>query len=43
VPFTLSPGQLETAVLALRSAQDRLEAAPQLRRNLAAPPPAAIA
>jgi DNA-binding transcriptional MocR family regulator len=43
VPFTLPPEQLETAVLALRSAQDRLEAAPQLRRNLAAPPPTAIA
>ena len=43
VPFTLSPEQLEAAVLALRSAQDRLEAAPQLRRNLAAPPPTAIA
>jgi hypothetical protein len=43
VPFTLPPEQLEAAVLALRSAQDRLEAAPQLRRNLATPPPAAIA
>ncbi|MFE4229469.1 PLP-dependent aminotransferase family protein [Arthrobacter sp. NPDC056886] len=43
VPFTLPPEQLETAVLALRSAQDRLEAAPQLRRNLSAPPAAAIA
>ncbi|SDL61021.1 transcriptional regulator, GntR family [Arthrobacter sp. ov407] len=43
LPFTLPPEQLETAVLALRSAQDRLEAAPQLRRNLSAPPAAAIA
>jgi DNA-binding transcriptional MocR family regulator len=37
VPFTLPPEQLETAVRALRSAQDRLEAAPQLRRNLRVP------
>ena len=43
LPFTLPPEQLETAVLALRSAQDRLEAAPQLRRNLSAAPAAAIA
>ncbi|MDN4642962.1 MocR-like transcription factor YczR [Arthrobacter sp. PsM3] len=43
VPFTLPPEQLETAVAALRSAQDRLEASPQLRRNLGAPPAAAIA
>ena len=43
LPFTLPPEQLETAVLALRSAQDRLEAAPQLRRNLSAPPATAIA
>ncbi len=43
LPFTLPPEQLETAVLALRSAQDRLEASPQLRRNLSAPPAAAIA
>ncbi|MEY9775131.1 PLP-dependent aminotransferase family protein [Arthrobacter sp. MW3 TE3886] len=43
LPFTLPPEQLETAVLALRAAQDRLEAAPQLRRNLSAPPAAAIA
>jgi DNA-binding transcriptional MocR family regulator len=43
VPFTLPPAQLEAAVLALRSAQDRLEAAPQLRRNMSAPPAAAIA
>ncbi|AXJ09863.1 PLP-dependent aminotransferase family protein [Arthrobacter sp. PM3] len=43
VPFTLPPGQLETAVLALRAAQDRLERTPQLRRDLPAPPAAAIA
>ncbi|MCB5273898.1 2-aminoadipate transaminase [Arthrobacter sp. SO5] len=43
VPFTLPPEQLETAVRALRSAQDRLSAAPQLRRNLSAAPAAAIA
>ncbi|MCB5291749.1 PLP-dependent aminotransferase family protein [Arthrobacter sp. SO3] len=43
VPFTLPPEQLETAVRALRSAQDRLEASPQLRRNLGTPPAAAIA
>jgi DNA-binding transcriptional MocR family regulator len=43
LPFTLPPEQLETAVLALRSAQDRLDAAPQLRRNLQVPPAAAIA
>jgi DNA-binding transcriptional MocR family regulator len=43
VPFTLPPEQLETALLALRSAQDRLERSPQLRRTLPAPPAAAIA
>ena len=43
VPFTLPPEQLETAVLALRAAQDHLERSPQLRRNLPAPPAAAIA
>ena len=43
VPFTLPPEQLETAVLALRAAQDRLAASPQLRRNVGAPPAAAIA
>jgi DNA-binding transcriptional MocR family regulator len=37
LPFTLPPEQLETAVLALRAAQARLDAAPQLRRNLSAP------
>jgi hypothetical protein len=43
VPFTLPPQQLETAVLALRSAQDRLDAAPQLRRTLRNAPAVAIA
>jgi DNA-binding transcriptional MocR family regulator len=43
VPFTLPPEQLETAVLALRSAQDRLDAAPQLRRTLKNAPAMAIA
>jgi DNA-binding transcriptional MocR family regulator len=43
VPFTLPPAQLETAVLALRQAQDRLDAAPQLRRTLKTAPAVAIA
>jgi len=43
VPFTLPPEQLETAVLALRAAQDKLAASPLLRRNVGAPPAAAIA
>ncbi len=43
VPFTLPPEQLTTAVLALRAAQDRLDAAPQLRRTLREPEAAAIA
>ena len=43
VPFTLPPEQLEAAVLALRSAQDRLDAAPQLRRTLKNAPAVAIA
>jgi DNA-binding transcriptional MocR family regulator len=43
VPFTLPPEKLETAVLALRSAQDRLDAAPQLRRSLKNAPAVAIA
>jgi len=43
LPFTLPPEQLETAVLALRAAQARLDGAPQLRRNLPARPAAAIA
>ena len=43
LPFTLPPEQLETAVLALRAAQDRLDRSPQLRRNLPAQPAAAIA
>jgi DNA-binding transcriptional MocR family regulator len=43
LPYTLPQDQLETAVLALRAAQDRLERSPQLRRTLPAPPAAAIA
>jgi DNA-binding transcriptional MocR family regulator len=43
LPFTLPPAQLETAVLALRAAQDRLEQSPHLRRTLPAPPATAIA
>jgi DNA-binding transcriptional MocR family regulator len=43
VPFTLPPAQLSTAVLALRAAQDRLDAAPQLRRTLKHAPDVAIA
>ncbi len=43
VPFTLPPDQLETAVRALRSAQERLDAAPQLRRTLKPAPAVAIA
>lgn len=43
VPFTLPPEQLETAVHALRSAQDRLNAVPQLRRTLKESRQAAIA
>lgn len=43
VPFTLPPEQLEIAVLALRSAQERLDAAPQLRRTLKNAPAVAIA
>ncbi|WP_258804783.1 PLP-dependent aminotransferase family protein [Pseudarthrobacter sp. NS4] len=43
LPFTLPPGQLEAAVLALRAAQDRLDAAPQLRRTLKNAPAVAIA
>jgi hypothetical protein len=43
VPFTLPPEQLETAVHALRSAQDRLNAVPQLRRILKESRQAAIA
>lgn len=34
VPYTLPPSQLEVAVRALRAAQDRLDASPQLRRTL---------
>ena len=43
LPFTLPPEKLESAVLALRAAQGRLERSPQLRRNLPEPPAAAIA
>ncbi|MGN7201276.1 MocR-like transcription factor YczR [Arthrobacter sp. SAFR-044] len=43
LPFTLPPDKLETAVLALRAAQDRLDAAPQLRRSLTQAPAVAIA
>ena len=43
VPFTLPPGKLEAAVLALRAAQDKLDAAPQLRRTLKDAPATAIA
>lgn len=43
VPFTLPPDKLEAAVLALHSAQDRLKAAPQLRRTLKSAPAVAIA
>lgn len=43
IPFTLPPEQLETAVLALRSAQAKLDAAPQLRRSLRHTPAVAIA
>jgi hypothetical protein len=43
VPFTLPPSQLETAVLALRSAREKLDAAPQLRRSLRHTPAVAIA
>lgn len=34
VPFTLPPDQLESAVKALRAAQDRLDASPQLQASL---------
>lgn len=43
LPFTLPPDKLEAAVLALRAAQDRLDAAPQLRRSLTHAPAVAIA
>ena len=43
VPFTLPSDQLETAVLALRAAQDRLDSAPTLRRHPSALPAVAIA
>lgn len=41
VPYTLAPAQLETAVRALRDAQARIDASPQLRRTLKAPKEAA--
>lgn len=41
VPYTLAPAHLETAVLALRDAQAKLDASPQLRRTLKAPKEAA--
>jgi len=43
LPFTLPPDELETAVLALRAAQDKLDAAPQLRQSLTQAPAVAIA
>ena len=43
LPFTLPPDKLETAVLALRAAQDKLDAAPQLRQSLTQAPAVAIA
>ena len=43
VPYTLPPEQLEFAVGALRSAQDKLDAAPHLRRTLKTEKPAAAA
>ncbi|MDQ0729539.1 MocR-like transcription factor YczR [Arthrobacter sp. B1I2] len=43
LPFTLPPDKLETAVLALRAARDKLDAAPQLRRSLTRAPAVAIA
>ena len=36
VPYTLPPAQLETAVKALREAQDKVGDSPQLRRSLKA-------
>lgn len=43
VPYTLPPAQLEVAVRALRAAQDKLDASPQLRRSLKAGREAAVA
>ena len=43
LPFTLPPDKLVTAVLALRAAQDKLDAAPQLRQSLTQAPAVAIA
>ncbi|MGP0224597.1 MocR-like transcription factor YczR [Paenarthrobacter sp. NCHU4564] len=42
VPYTLPPAQLEVAVRALRAAQDKLDASPQLRRSLKTERPAAV-
>lgn len=43
VPYTLPPAQLETAVKALREAQDKLGDSPQLRRSLKAEERSAVA
>jgi len=43
VPFTLPPEQLDVAVRALRTAQDKLDTSPQLRRTLKPERPAAVA
>ncbi|WP_284975670.1 PLP-dependent aminotransferase family protein [Arthrobacter sp. efr-133-TYG-104] len=43
VPFTLPPAKLEAAILAIRAAQDKLDAAPHLRRDLATGQPPAVA
>ncbi|MFI2564380.1 PLP-dependent aminotransferase family protein [Paenarthrobacter sp. NPDC018779] len=43
VPYTLPPESLEVAVRALRAAQDKLDASPQLRRSLKSERPATAA
>ncbi|MFJ4171070.1 PLP-dependent aminotransferase family protein [Paenarthrobacter sp. NPDC089714] len=43
VPYTLPPASLEVAVRALRAAQDKIDASPQLRRSLKSGRPAAAA
>ncbi|MFK0004710.1 PLP-dependent aminotransferase family protein [Paenarthrobacter sp. NPDC090522] len=43
VPYTLPPASLEVAVRALRAAQDKIDASPQLRRSLKSERPAAAA
>lgn len=43
VPYTLPPAQLEVAVLALRAAQDKLDASPRLRRSLKSGQQSAVA